>query len=195
MGGTNQSTLIIQDKTSSQILGVVLPSKHGDKPKKGSSVALFFRKFYHLSFIRLQDLCKNLTIEDEILRKIWTCFQQAIQNNLEELMKARHLDQIIMCIVYVVSKVRVIISIIKLLYDIMLLVYAGCGVGTKFYRDYAVLPTSATISFSRLQKRDAFGCWETNRKSWRSHQVLQHHFYQWYSKVCTKVLEQICKSP
>lgn len=106
VGGTNQSTLIIQDKTSSQILGVVLPSKHGDKPKKGSSVALFFRKFYHLSFIRLQDLCKNLTIEDEILRKIWTCFQQSIQNNLEELMKSRHLDQIIMCIVYVVSKVR-----------------------------------------------------------------------------------------
>jgi len=109
VGGNNQSTLIIQDKTSSQILGVVLPSKHGDKPKKGNSIALFFRKFYHLSFVRLQDLCKNLSIEEESLRKIWTCFQQSIVNSLEELMRSRHLDQIIMCIVYVVSKVSKII--------------------------------------------------------------------------------------
>jgi hypothetical protein len=106
VGGSNQSTLIIQDKTSSQILGVVLPSKHGDKPKKGSSVALFFRKFYHLAFVRLQDLCKNLGLEEEVLRKIWTCFQQAIVNNVEELMRSRHLDQILMCIVYVVAKVK-----------------------------------------------------------------------------------------
>jgi hypothetical protein len=105
VGGTNQSTLIIQDKTSSQILGVVLPSKHGDKPKKGTSTALFFRKFYHLGYVRLQDLCKNLGVEDELLRKIWTCFQQAIVNHLEDLMKSRHLDQIIMCCLYVVAKV------------------------------------------------------------------------------------------
>lgn len=106
VGGSNQSTLIIQDKNSSQILGVVLPSKHGDKPKRGSSSALFFRKFYHLAFVRLQDLCKNLNIEDEVLRKIWTCFQQSIVNFVVDLMKGRHLDQIIMCCVYVISKVR-----------------------------------------------------------------------------------------
>ncbi|CAG7834073.1 unnamed protein product [Allacma fusca] len=105
VGGTNQSTLIIQDKTSSQILGVVLPSKHGDKPKKGNSTALFLRKFYHLSYVRLQDLCKNLCVDDELLRKIWTCFQNAIVNHVEELMKSRHLDQILMCCVYVVAKV------------------------------------------------------------------------------------------
>jgi len=107
VGGSNQSTLIIQDKTSSQILGVVLPSKHGDKPKKGSSVALFFRKFYHLAFVRLQDLCKNLGIDEETLRKIWTCFQQSTVNSVEELMKSRHLDQILMCVVYVVAKVSI----------------------------------------------------------------------------------------
>lgn len=106
VGGSNQSTLIIQDKNSSQILGVVLPSKHGDKPKRGSSTALFFRKFYHLAFVRLQDLCKNLNIEDDVLRKIWTCLQQSVVSYVVDLMKGRHLDQIIMCCVYVVSKVK-----------------------------------------------------------------------------------------
>ena len=105
VGESNRSTLIIQDKTSSQILGVVLPPKHGDKPKIGNSIALFFRKFYHLAFVRLQDICSNLGLADEVLKKIWTCLQQAIVNYLEELLKSRHVDQIIMCCVYVVSKV------------------------------------------------------------------------------------------
>jgi len=104
--------LIIQDKTSSQILGVVLPSKHGDKPKRGNSVALFFRKFYHVAYVRLQDLCKNLLVEDDVLRKIWTCFQQAMVDHVEDMMKSRHMDQIIMCCVYVVSKVWKLIFLV-----------------------------------------------------------------------------------
>jgi hypothetical protein len=105
VGESNRSTLIIQDKTSSQILGVVLPSKHGDKPKIGNSVALFFRKFYHLAFVRLQDICSNLSLSDEVVKKIWTSFQHAVTGYLEDLLKSRHIDQIIMCCVYVVSKV------------------------------------------------------------------------------------------
>lgn len=89
----------------------MLPSKHGDKPKRGSSTALFFRKFYHLAFVRLQDLCKNLNIEDDVLRKIWTCLQQSVVSYVVDLMKGRHLDQIIMCCVYVVSKVKEICKV------------------------------------------------------------------------------------
>lgn len=75
------------------------------KPKRGGSLGLFFRKFYHLASVRMQDLCDKLNIADKEVRlKIWTCFEYVIVNNVN-LMKNRHLDQILMCTVYVVCKV------------------------------------------------------------------------------------------
>lgn len=75
------------------------------KPKRGGSLGLFFRKFYHLASVRMQDLCDKLNINDKEVRlKIWTCFEYVIVNNVN-LMKNRHLDQILMCTVYVVCKV------------------------------------------------------------------------------------------
>lgn len=75
------------------------------KPKRGGSLGLFFRKFYHLASVRMQDLCDKLNINDKEVRlKIWTCFEYVIVNHVS-LMKNRHLDQILMCTVYVVCKV------------------------------------------------------------------------------------------
>lgn len=75
------------------------------KPSKGGSVGLFFRKVYHLAHVRLRDLCDRLDIDDEDLhRKMWTCLEHVIVHNTE-LLKDRHLDQMIMCSVYVISKV------------------------------------------------------------------------------------------
>lgn len=44
-------------------------------------------------------------METEVRRKIWTCFEFSLMNHTE-LMKDRHLDQIIMCCLYIVCKVR-----------------------------------------------------------------------------------------
>lgn len=82
---------------------VVSTQQH--KALRGGSLALFFRKVYHLAHVRLQELCDRLDIEDDDLhRKIWTCLEHVIVHKTE-LLKDRHLDQMIMCSVYVISKV------------------------------------------------------------------------------------------
>ncbi|CAK9297655.1 unnamed protein product [Gordionus sp. m RMFG-2023] len=99
------------------------------KPVKNGSLALFFRKVYHLTSIRLRDLCKKLDIasssssystpnilalsdpdlsskmETLLLHAVWTCFEQCLVQSTAVLFKGRHVDQIIMCCVYVMSKV------------------------------------------------------------------------------------------
>ncbi|XP_063972446.1 retinoblastoma-like protein 1 isoform X2 [Diachasmimorpha longicaudata] len=74
------------------------------KPRKTGSVALFFRKFYNLGAIRMQNLCNSLAVNDvDLKKKIWTIFEYSVKERTE-LMKDRHLDQILMCAVYVVCK-------------------------------------------------------------------------------------------
>lgn len=74
------------------------------RPKRTGSVALFFRKFYNLACVRMQNLCSYLEILDEDLKKkIWTIFEYSVKERTE-LMKDRHLDQILMCAVYVMCK-------------------------------------------------------------------------------------------
>uniref|UniRef100_UPI00398F3B98 retinoblastoma-like protein 2 isoform X4 n=1 Tax=Pristiophorus japonicus TaxID=55135 RepID=UPI00398F3B98 len=74
------------------------------RPKKTGSVALFFRKVYHLASVRLRDLCAKLEIPDDLRRKIWTCFEYSLVN-CTDLMVDRHLDQLLMCAVYIMAKV------------------------------------------------------------------------------------------
>ncbi|XP_074598493.1 retinoblastoma-like protein 1 isoform X2 [Brevipalpus obovatus] len=78
-----------------------------EQPKinKTGSLGLFFRKVYHLAWLRLRDLSEKLNISDEELRrKIWTCFEYSIRNHTG-LMRDRHLDQILMCAVYSITKI------------------------------------------------------------------------------------------
>ncbi|CAL1274293.1 unnamed protein product [Larinioides sclopetarius] len=81
------------------------PSETMIKPKRTGSLGLFFRKVYHLAGVRLKELCDRLMITDEELkRKIWTCFEYSIMKHTD-LMCDRHLDQLLMCAVYVICKV------------------------------------------------------------------------------------------
>ncbi|XP_063951479.1 retinoblastoma-like protein 1 [Lytechinus pictus] len=74
------------------------------KPKRTGSVGIFFRKVYHLMNVRLLDLCHRLKLHDDLRRKIWTCLEHAIVHKTD-MMKDRHLDQIIMCTMYVICRV------------------------------------------------------------------------------------------
>ncbi|XP_071443749.1 retinoblastoma-like protein 1 isoform X2 [Hetaerina americana] len=75
------------------------------KPKRTGSLGLFFRKFYHLAWVRMQELCKELHIdENDLRRKIWTFFEHTIINHTD-FMCDRHVDQILMCSVYVICRV------------------------------------------------------------------------------------------
>lgn len=68
----------------------------------------FVVQFYHLASVRLQDLCNRLELYEEDLRKkIWTCFEYSVMKHTD-LMQDRHLDQILMCAVYVICKVTTI---------------------------------------------------------------------------------------
>ncbi|XP_015254352.1 PREDICTED: retinoblastoma-like protein 2 [Cyprinodon variegatus] len=71
--------------------------------RKGS-LSLFFRKVYHMASVRLRDLCAKLDISSELRRRIWTCFEYSVVH-CTEMMNDRHLDQLLMCAVYVTAKV------------------------------------------------------------------------------------------
>ncbi|XP_031423817.1 retinoblastoma-like protein 1 isoform X2 [Clupea harengus] len=75
-----------------------------NKPRRTGSLALFFRKVYHLASVRLRDLCLKLDISPELRGKIWTCFEHSILQSTE-LMKDRHLDQLLLCAIYIISKI------------------------------------------------------------------------------------------
>ncbi|XP_070686183.1 retinoblastoma-like protein 2 [Pempheris klunzingeri] len=79
-------------------------SKPASSPLRKGSLSLFFRKVYHLASVRLRDLCAKLDISSELRRKIWTCFEYSLVH-CTELMMDRHLDQLLMCAVYVMAKV------------------------------------------------------------------------------------------
>ena len=75
------------------------------KPTKTGSLCIFFRKVYHVAHLRLDFLCHTLEIAEEVKRKIWTAFEYTIRQQTD-LMKDRHLDQLLMCSLYIVCKVR-----------------------------------------------------------------------------------------
>ena len=76
-------------------------------PRRTGSLALFFRKVYHLAHLRLDLLCSTLGIHDEdVKRKIWTVFEYAMRSHTI-LMKDRHMDQLLMCSLYIVCKVPI----------------------------------------------------------------------------------------
>ena len=64
---------------------------------------------YHLSSVRMRELCDRLEVDAELCSEIWTCFEHCMMQHTE-LMKDRHLDQIIMCSVYVMAKVSNVCS-------------------------------------------------------------------------------------
>uniref|UniRef100_A0A671WIN1 Retinoblastoma-like protein 1 n=1 Tax=Sparus aurata TaxID=8175 RepID=A0A671WIN1_SPAAU len=74
------------------------------RPRRTGSLALFFRKVYHLASVRLRDLCVKLDIPSELRGKIWTCFEHTLVHSTD-LMKGRHLDQLLLCSVYIISKI------------------------------------------------------------------------------------------
>ncbi|RWS02001.1 Retinoblastoma-like protein 1 [Dinothrombium tinctorium] len=75
------------------------------KRQKAGQLDLFFRKVYNLAWLRANDLCNRLSIyEEDLKRKIWTCFEYCIRNHTD-LMRDRHFDQLIMCCIYSMCKV------------------------------------------------------------------------------------------
>lgn len=91
-----------QDEAKDQNYHLLASTK---KTNRSKSLALFFRKFYKLASVRMLALCKGLELNDsDLLKKIWTVFEHCIVEQTD-LMKDRHLDQMIMCAIYVIFRV------------------------------------------------------------------------------------------
>ncbi|XP_067091164.1 retinoblastoma-like protein 2 isoform X1 [Osmerus mordax] len=103
-GTLSTQPVVTTTQSSPAPQGSPAASKPISKPQRKGSLSLFFRKVYHLASVRLRDLCVKLDISSELRRKIWTCFEYSLVH-CTELMMDRHLDQLLMCAVYVMTKV------------------------------------------------------------------------------------------
>uniref|UniRef100_A0A673BTK1 Retinoblastoma-associated protein n=1 Tax=Sphaeramia orbicularis TaxID=375764 RepID=A0A673BTK1_9TELE len=80
----------------------------GQTPRhlKSNSLSLFYKKLYRLAYTRLKLLCSYLlSFNPELEPIIWTLFQHTLQHEYE-LMKNRHLDQLMMSAMYAICKVK-----------------------------------------------------------------------------------------
>lgn len=89
-------------------LKLVVPNGSLSKRKPGeASLNLFFRKYYAMAALRMTHLCKYLKLlSEDIIKKIWTIFETSIVNSSKELMRDRHLDQMVMCSIYLFSRFK-----------------------------------------------------------------------------------------
>lgn len=80
----------------------------GQTPRhtKSNSLSLFYKKLYRLAYTRLKMLCSYLlSSHPELEPIIWTLFQHTLQHEYE-LMRDRHLDQLMMSAMYAICKVK-----------------------------------------------------------------------------------------
>ncbi|XP_040891774.1 retinoblastoma-like protein 2 isoform X2 [Toxotes jaculatrix] len=75
-----------------------------NKPQRSNPLHLFARKVYSLMGKRLREMCSTLGISDELRLKIWTCFEYSLVH-CTLLMLDRHLDQLLMCAIYIIAKI------------------------------------------------------------------------------------------
>lgn len=82
------------------------PPTPGTRAPRSNSLSLFYKKLYRMAYLRLKMLFSNLlTSHPEMEPIIWTLLQHTLQNEYE-LMRDRHLDQLIMSAMYAICKVK-----------------------------------------------------------------------------------------
>uniref|UniRef100_W5U704 Retinoblastoma-associated protein n=1 Tax=Ictalurus punctatus TaxID=7998 RepID=W5U704_ICTPU len=82
------------------------PPAPGTKQHRSNSLSLFYKKLYRMAYLRLKMLFSHLlTAHPELEAIIWTLLQHTLQNEYE-LMKDRHLDQLMMSAMYAICKVK-----------------------------------------------------------------------------------------
>uniref|UniRef100_A0A8D3C1R5 Retinoblastoma-like 1 (p107) n=1 Tax=Scophthalmus maximus TaxID=52904 RepID=A0A8D3C1R5_SCOMX len=96
------SPLSVHDRYSSPAAGSAKRRLFGDDPPLATSTLI--PSAYHLASVRLRDLCVKLDVSSDLRGKIWTCFEHALVH-CTDLMKDRHLDQLLLCSIYIISKI------------------------------------------------------------------------------------------
>ena len=60
---------------------------------------------YNLAEIRFDTMCNSFHLDENSVRIVWTCFEWIMMKHCH-VMKDRHIDQILMCVLYLVCKIR-----------------------------------------------------------------------------------------
>ncbi|XP_065501656.1 retinoblastoma-like protein 1 isoform X2 [Caloenas nicobarica] len=120
------------------------------KPKRTGSLALFYRKVYHLASVRLRDLCLKLDVSNDLRRKIWTCFEFTLVH-CADLMKDRHLDQLLLCAFYIMAKVT---KEERTFQDIMKSYRNQPQANSHVYRSVLLRNVSADVQLDKNAKQD-----------------------------------------
>ncbi|CAH1163560.1 unnamed protein product [Phaedon cochleariae] len=100
----HRNLIIVNSNNQSQTVPSNLSDSTSQLPRRTGSLSIIFRKFYNLAGVRMEHLCNKVGFTDtELKRKIWTVFEDSIRNS--DLIKDRHLDQLLMCAIYVICRI------------------------------------------------------------------------------------------
>ncbi|ELT97791.1 hypothetical protein CAPTEDRAFT_132839 [Capitella teleta] len=72
---------------------------------QSNSLSLFFVKACRLAHHRMSILCGHLDLNSDLQKQIWSCIETCICHRTK-ILQDRHLDQVIMCALYGVCKIR-----------------------------------------------------------------------------------------
>ncbi|KAJ8266335.1 hypothetical protein GJAV_G00129220 [Gymnothorax javanicus] len=95
-------------RPGAEALAAPTPLNHAQAPQhpRSTSLSLFYKKVYRLAYLRLNMLCSLLLpSQPELEVVMWTLFQHTLQHEFE-LMRDRHLDQLMMSAMYAICKVK-----------------------------------------------------------------------------------------
>ncbi|CDW52388.1 DUF3452 and RB B and RB A domain containing prote in [Trichuris trichiura] len=71
-----------------------------------SIMTLFIKKVYHLAAVRLNYLCERFRASEPVKLQTWALFERIVMTHTE-IFKGRHVDQIIICCLFLTTKVSV----------------------------------------------------------------------------------------
>lgn len=94
--------------------GLVQRGTYSDAAPQNTATSFFFRKVffkaslqpqvYFLAAVRLSDLCERVHVDEKSRQRVWTLFEYVLRTETS-LMAGRHLDQNLMCCLYVVARI------------------------------------------------------------------------------------------
>ncbi|XP_063058828.1 retinoblastoma-associated protein [Engraulis encrasicolus] len=82
------------------------PPAHTSRPPRSNSLSHFYKKLYRVAYLRLKKLCTPLLSDHPELEPIiWTLLQHTLKDEYD-LLRDRHLDQLLMSAMYAICKVK-----------------------------------------------------------------------------------------
>ncbi|CAF0988009.1 unnamed protein product [Didymodactylos carnosus] len=78
------------------------PNTMATQQKKNGPYLMFYRKLYTIVSIRLHTLCQRLNTSPLFLKIVWNTFLSIFYKHIQ-LLRSRHLDQILICCIYLTS--------------------------------------------------------------------------------------------